>query len=135
MSQDVDILLSAGGVQSKFESKMSINHRGWTHVCWIHNTEQDTLYIGDESFIVKHDDDKNIFESPSNVADSGLILGQPPSRIREGFSIRKMFQARDFKHKDQKFQRRQREENIFFSTIFHNESALILDVLSQGGFS
>ena len=95
MSQDVDIMLSAGGVSSKLEANMTIQQRTWTHLCWIHNPEQDIIYSNGKSLELERQtiENQETFLKNDDVYDSALILGQTPSKIRKEFSIRKMFQG------------------------------------------
>ena len=95
MSQDVDIMLSAGGVSSKFAGNMTILQRTWTQLCWIHNSEQDLIYSNGKVLESKGlaGEDEDTFVKNDDVYDSALILGQTPSNIRKEFSIRKMFQG------------------------------------------
>ena len=95
MSQDVDIMLSAGGVSSKFKGNMTILQRTWTHICWIHTPGQDTIYSNGKVLEPRRlaGEDQETFVKNADVYDSALILGQTPSKVREDFSIRKMFQG------------------------------------------
>ena len=95
MSQDVDIILSAGGVSSKFAGNMTILQRTWTQLCWIHNPEQDLIYSNGKVLKSKRlpGEGQETFVKNDDVYDSALILGQTPSNIRKQFSIRKMFQG------------------------------------------
>ena len=95
MSQDVDIMLSAGGVSSKFEGNLTILQRTWTHLCWIHTPGQDVIYSNGKVLEPPRlaGEDQETFVKNADVFDSALILGQTPSKVREDFSIRKMFQG------------------------------------------
>ena len=95
MSQDVDLMLSAGGVSSKVEGNMTISQRTWSHLCWVHDTYRDLLYSNNQILELKRPgpEEQETFQKDADVFDSALILGQTPSRVREGFSIRKMFQG------------------------------------------
>ena len=95
MSQDVDIMLIAGGVSSKFEGNMTILQRTWTQLCWIHNPEKDIIYSNGKVLESerRRREDQDTFVKNDYVYDSALVLGQTPSKIRKGFSIRKMFQG------------------------------------------
>ena len=97
MSQDVDVLLKVRGVSKKFVGDMTIKQRTWNHICWVHKPDEDIIYSGDKVFNIKADNEENednvIFSMKKDVLESALIMGQSPNRIREGFSIRKMFQG------------------------------------------
>ena len=80
---------------------MTIKQRTWNHICWVHKPEEDIIYSGDKVLNMKADNEKLvlmenddvIFANRKDVLDSALIMGQSPGKIREGFSIRKMFQG------------------------------------------
>ena len=95
---------------------MSLAQRSWNHLCWVHRPGQDIIHSNGEREEKRRERLQDIFvffsgstlvrtntavaadttfSSRSEVMDSALILGQTPasSKIRDGFSIRKMFQG------------------------------------------
>ena len=92
---------------------MSLAQRSWNHLCWVHRPGQDIIHFNGEtegeaererfvffsgSKLVRPNTAvaaDTTFSRRSEVVDSALILGQTPasSKIRDGFSIRKMFQG------------------------------------------
>ena len=78
---------------------MSLGQRSWNHLCWVHRPGEEIIYSNGDRFVVNNSATKDdvTFMGRGLVVDSALILGQTPSGVRDGLSIRKMFQARIIK--------------------------------------
>ena len=83
------------GESSKFT--LSLPQRSWNHLCWVHRPGQDVIHTNGSQILLSNTavEADTTFTRRSEVMDSALILGQTPasSKIRDGFSIRKMFQG------------------------------------------
>ena len=92
---DLNLFLPTGE-SNKLEANMSLAQRSWNHLCWVHTAGEEIIHSNGRRFTVRNTAraDEVTFIRREEVFDSALILGQPPSRIRDGFSIRKMFQGR-----------------------------------------
>ena len=74
---------------------MSMGQRYWNHLCWVHRPGEEIIYSNGDRFVVNNSATKDdvTFMGRGSVVDSALILGQTPSGVRDGLSIRKMFQG------------------------------------------